>query len=490
MRGRGARDGVPRGDRLDSPTVTLALAKRRDIDLDAFERVAWRGEDVRVADDALQRMAECRRSFLALLESDPDLVVYGTTSRAGEGARDRLTREEMEAQGREQRYGSSSWGEPLPERVVRGILLARLANWIEGHGAVRPELAAGVASLLDGRALPDVPLRGNGGSGEVLALGHLAAAMAESAGGTELKEPMELINGSPCAAALVADAAVAARKRLTLAHQVFALSAEAILAPLEAYGQPLEALWDDEHETEALREIRRNLDDGAVERRAYQAPVSYRILPRVLGQTHRAVARAEQAAETSLRSVSDNPVYVPPDDAHPHGQAFSTGGYHNGMAYPALDELAGAWADLCQLAERQTERLLSVIERGSYGGAMGGFYMVVTGWAEDARTAAQRTLIPLGGLGQNDTAAPTFFAWRKEREAGYCLEAALAILAALASDELARAARDAPPALAEFLADVREHFPAMEERWARSAHADRLHRAFTARVFARDASTA
>ncbi|MBW3592659.1 MAG: aromatic amino acid ammonia-lyase [Actinobacteria bacterium] len=470
--------------------MTVVLGKRRDIDLDAFERVAWRGEDARIADEACRRMAASRASFLALLESDPDLVVYGTTSRAGEGARVRLTREEMEAQGREQWYGSSSWGEPLPERVVRGIVLARLANWLDGHGAVRPELAAAVASLLDGRTLPEVPLRGNGGSGEVLALGHLAAAMAASAGGTELKEPMELINGSPAAAALVADAAVAARRRLTLAHQVFALSAEAILAPLEAYGEPLEELWDDEHETAALRQLRRNLEGGATERRPYQAPVSYRILPRVLGQTHRAVARAEQAAETSLRSVSDNPVYIPPDADHPHGQAFSTGGYHNGMAYPALDELAGAWADLCQLAERQTERLLAVIEQGSYGGAMGGFYMVMTSWAEDARTAAQRTLIPLGGLGQNDTAAPTFFAWRKEREAGYCLEAALAILAALASDELERAGRPAPAALGDFLTEVRTQFPAGEERWARGEDAKRLHQAFTARVFDGDASRA
>ena len=462
--------------------MTVVLASRRDIDLNAYARVAWHGEGVGIADEALERMAASRRSFLELLANDPELVVYGTTTRPGEGARVRLAREEMEEQGRRESFGSSSWGEPLPERVVRGIVLARLANWLDGHGAVRPELAAGVASLLDGLALPPVPARGNGGSGEVLALGHLAAAMAKSAGGTELKEPMELINGSPCAAALVADAAVAARRRLALAHQVFALSAEALLVPLEPYGEPLEELWDDEHETEALRELRRNLADGAPERRAYQAPVSYRILPRVLGQTHRAVARAEHAAETSLRSVSDNPVYVPPDDEHPFGRAFSTGGYHNGMAYPALDELAGAWADLAQLAERQVERLLSVIEQGTYGAVMGGFYMVAVAWAEDARAAAHRTLIPLGGLGQNDTAAPAFLAWRKEREAAYALEGALTVLAAVASDELARAGRRAPPALADFLGEVRESFPASDERWARGDDAARLHECFTARA--------
>jgi histidine ammonia-lyase len=468
--------------------MTVVLRNRADINLDTFRRVAWQDEGVEFDQEALDRMAECRRSFLALLESDRTIVVYGTTSGGGERARFQLSPEEREEQGRKPLLGSSSWGEPLADRVVRGILLARLANWIEGHGAVRPELAAAVPSLLDGGPLPAVPWRGNGGSGEVVALGHLVAAIVERAGGTELKEPMELINGSPCAAALIADAALAAGRRLALAHQVFALSAEAILAPLEAYSTPLEDAWGDEHETAALRELRRNLQEGASERRDYQSPVSYRILPRVLGQAHRAVAAARQAAEISLRSVSDNPIYIPPDDQHPLGHAFSTGGYHNGMAYPALDNLAAAWADLVQLAERETERLLASIETGSYE-VLSGFYMVMVGWAEDARTAAQRTLIPLGGIGQNDTAAPTFFASRKEAEAGYCLEAALAALAALASDELDRSGREAPPTLRNFLAGVRELFPAGGERWARGEDAGRLHAAFTERVFNPQAET-
>src|SRR5688500_16367677 len=137
--------------------MTVVLASRQDINLDSFLRVAWRDEGVELAPEAVERMAESRRSFRALLDRDPDVVVYGTTSRAGERARFRLTPEEMEEQGRRPFRGSSSWGEPLPERVVRGVVLARLANWIDGHGAVRPELAEATASLLDGGPLPEIP---------------------------------------------------------------------------------------------------------------------------------------------------------------------------------------------------------------------------------------------------------------------------------------------------------------------------------------------
>ena len=177
--------------------MTVVLTKRTEIDLDAFRRVAWEGEDARLSDEACERMAETRRSFLALLENDPDVVVYGTTSGGGDRARFRLSREEMEEEGRRPFRGSSSWGEPLPERVVRGILLARLANWVEGHGAVRPHLAQAVASLLNGGPLPPVPLRGNGVSGVVIAVGHLVDAMVTASCVSELKEPMELVNGSP-----------------------------------------------------------------------------------------------------------------------------------------------------------------------------------------------------------------------------------------------------------------------------------------------------
>jgi len=51
--------------------------------------------------------------------------------------------------------------------------------------------------------------------------------------------------------------------------------------------------------------------DGArCERAGHQAPVSYRILPRVLGQAERALADAQRGAGSSLSSVTDNPVFL------------------------------------------------------------------------------------------------------------------------------------------------------------------------------------
>jgi histidine ammonia-lyase len=108
---------------------------------------------------------------------------------------------------------------------------------------------------------------------------------------------------------------------------------------------------------QALQQLRARLDDTA-ERRSHQGPVAFRILPRVLGQAERAIAAAVEVASVSLRSASDNPVYLLPSSDYPDGRVLSTGGYHNAAGPAALHQLAVCWADLCLLAERHVERLV------------------------------------------------------------------------------------------------------------------------------------
>jgi histidine ammonia-lyase len=470
--------------------VPVVIRTRADISLDALRRVAWDGERVEIAAEALDRMDRCYASFVALVEAlvaeDPQALVYGTTTAPGDGAAIPLT-PEAQARRPTRLWTAHSFGDPLPERVVRGIVLARLANFVGGHAAVRAHVARAVAAMLDG-PLPPVPAQGNGGAGEVLALGRLFYDVSAR---LELvpKERMALLNGAPCAAALVGDVALAGRARRDLADATFALAAEAAAAPLEAFGADLEALWDDEHETAALRALRALLAGGRAGRQVHQAAVSLRILPRVLGEAHRAQAAAERAATVSLRAVTDNPVYLPPDEDRPLGAVFSTGGYHDARASAAMDGLARAWADLCQLAQRVTDHLLQHpatarhLARDEW--TMKPLHMVQTGWAEEARVHAGATLLSLGGFGQNDVPAMGFLAWRRADAVGRCLDAALAVLAALGSQALYGAGTAAPPALRDLVADVRRAFPPVDALRSLGPDADALAAAFRRRVFSR-----
>jgi len=477
--------------------MTVVLNNRHDITLEAVRRVAWGGEDCTLSDIALAAITRARQSFMKLVNSDRSQFIYGTTTAGGEGARHRLSAEEQKAlPQRRQPLKGFSFGDPLPARVTRAIVLARLANFIEGNGKVRPELASRVLNLLREASLPEVPSRGTTWAGETTVPSRLFRPVRES-GDLQEGEGMALVNGSCVAPGLAADAALRSAKRMAIVANVYALSIEALNAPLDHYEPVLKDLWGDPHDGMALDALNHLLAGADREgRRTYQAPVSWRIVPRVMGQMYRAAEKLETAASTSLRAVSDNPVYVLPDTAHPLGRAFSTGGYHNGMVTPALDWMAQAWADLCGLADRHTTKLL----RGDVSLMPNRltdadhpftvrFDVAQVQWGEEARHAAQPTFIPMsegGGSTQDDTPNPVMIAWRKEQMAAECLDAAMAMLAATASQALHVAGRDPAPPLRPFLAAVRGHFPPVEDYRDQGPEAERLTRAFVAATVSPD----
>lgn len=473
--------------------MSVVVESRDDFTLETYRRVAWAGATVRISEAAIEQMRRSREQFMAMLEREPDKIVYGVTTGYGQMATQRLDPGQRRAlAARPPHAAAASFGEPLPERVTRGIVFARLVNFVEGFAAVSPDLALGVAGMLD-EPLPPVPAYGAASAGEILGLAHLFAPLCERMALGE-KDSLCLVNGAPCSAALTADAALAAKTRLALATAVFALAAEALRAPMEAYDEALEDLWGDDYEADALAALRALLAGSDGERRPYQAPVSFRALPKILGQAGRSLAQAREIAATSLRAVTDNPVFIAPDERHPNGRVLSNGGYHNAAAAPALDNLAAAWADLALVCDRQVNRLLDgrapllpeylMPDDGAYIGCLG---FVSADYAEQARFAAQRTFLPGsdgGGFGQNDLAVPAVAAWRKEGEAGRCLDAGLAILAAVASQALHVTDRPATPGLEDFLTEIRGVFPPLEAPRAPGPDAGALATHFTRSVYA------
>ena len=360
-------------------------------------------------------------------------------------------------------------GEAFPERVARLMVLARLANFLDGHAAVRPELAQAVAAMLPG-PLPLVPRPGAVSAGEILPLSWLFGPLLGRFEPRE-KETLALVNGAPVAAALVTDGALAAIRRTAAAEAVLALAAEAYLVPPGHFDPAVASLWGDPHELAAAEALSGLIAGGAPERRPYQAPVSFRTLPKMLGRLRRESARAIDTAATSLAQVSDNPVFLPPDAQNPDGRILSTGGYHNAAAWPALNALAMAYADLCTVCDRMIARLLDGRTSGlpdQLGGGdgdrgyMGTLGFVVVGYGEAARRAAQAVFLPgseSGGFVQNDLAVPTALAWEGQDCAGRMLDAALGAVAVVASQALHVSGRSAPPALRHRLAAWRAVAP-------------------------------
>ncbi len=459
--------------------MTLTVDTRHDITLDAVLRVAWHGEHVVLSDAAVERMVEARQRFMHLLDADPDITIYGVTTGFGQMAKHKLSPEERRAQAaRPPIAPAASWGDPVPDRVARTMVLARLANFVEGHAAISPPVAQAVAAMLANDKMPEVPASGQGGAGEILSLSHLFLDVAHQSELGE-KDGLSLVNGSPCASALVADVALTTERRLGIAAEILSLSADAFKAPLGHFDEALETQWNNVHDAWALRTIRSLVaDEGAGPRRPYQAPVSFRILPRILGQAHRAWTLARDIAAESLAAVTDNPVYLDADEEHPFGQFISTGGYHNAQAVMAMDAVTASLANLCIIVERHSAKLLdgsvsllpdhlvrSDDQDDLRRGYLGCLAMAATGYEEEARHEARATLLPgseSGGFGQNDVASPIFFAWTKANRAARALDMALASLAPIALRAYRVTDRAPPKTLAHWQAPIDAAFPGLD----------------------------
>jgi histidine ammonia-lyase len=456
--------------------TVLQLNARTDLTLDLVHQVAWRNEPLELTAAAKARIAERRAHFDKLLK-DTRHGVYGVNQGQGEMIGYQLSEKQIARLAQLKPFPAAvSFGENFPPRVVRAMVLARFANFLDGHAAATPRLADALIAMLNADTLPEVACTGQGGAGEILATYPLFAALSER---FQLLpgERGALINGAPCGAALVADVALAARRRLDLASQVLALAIFAFGAPREHYDPVLGELWGGPYHPMAFDALDALLGAPDRQQRSHQAPVSYRVVPAVLAQAHWAVGQAEAIARTALASVTHNPTYLEPDDAHPLGRCISTGGFHNALAAPAMDNVTGAWADLCLLSERLVVGLLNGRVSGfsdfllgdrdpseSDGhGALGYLPMAIAGFVEEARALAQRSFIPAvdaSVFGQDDVASPVFLAWPKAEQAGIVLDRALAVLAVVASQALHLTNRNPESGvLRNLLGKVRETVP-------------------------------
>ncbi len=472
--------------------MPVTLDSLADFTLANLKRVAWECQAVRLGPQARALIKERRAAFLAFIEAAPDQPVYGVTSGFGDRASVMLTPEERERQATMRPLLTAAGvGPELPERVVRAMILGRLINFVSGYAAVSLETAEGVAAMLEGGPLPKVRVAGQDSPGELLQLFNLFHAFMGPM--SQVRDQNALRNGAACAPGLLGDMALRSDRRAQLATRVFALSIDAANMGLDPYDPALKPLLGDPHESDAIDRLQALLAGVGTEgRRDYQAPISWRILTRMLGQMLRVVGEVETAAAELLVTVNDNPVFLGPEEAPPIGRCITTGGFHVPRAYHAMNWMTQVWADLAPVAARQVDQLhrhsvtglphrLWIGEK-RYSTAFLG--MTANDLAARAQAAAQPALIPLygGNDGQTDTAMPLFRAYEREGEAAHWLDLILAVLAASASQALAVAGRDAAPPLRAFLADLRTRFPVVEGARDLGADVEGLAAAFSAAV--------
>lgn len=279
------------------------------------------------------------------------------------------------------RSHASGTGPPLPEEVVRGLLLLRLNSLARGVSGVRPVLLELLAGCLNHRVTPVVPEQGSvGASGDLAPLAHLGLALMgegeclgldgtrapskailERAGLTPFdpaeKEAVALVNGTALMTSYLALSVVDARSLLEVAITAAALSVDALVGSLEPFEPAIHEARGLPEQSLVARRLRELLSGSRLATPPGagqpQDPYTLRAIPPVLAATELAIGFADRIVGHELNAVSDNPLVFPGD------RFLSGANFHGQPLALALDTLAIGVQYLASFSERRSARLLN-----------------------------------------------------------------------------------------------------------------------------------
>ena len=272
-------------------------------------------------------------------------------------------------------------GEPLPQEVVRAMMLLRANSLAKGFSGVRPELVELLLNMLNEKIHPLVPAKGSvGASGDLIPLAHIALAVIglgevecrgkivpsgkalQQAGLNPIeltaKEGLALINGTQYMSALGALALLDAIELFKAATIAAAMTFEALEGIVSAFDPQVHEVRPHRGQRICAALMLRLLQGGdlATRRKQKRTQDAYtlRCIPQVHGATLDALQYIRNVLGIEINSATDNPLVFPES-----GEVISCGNFHGQPLALALDYLAIAVNELGNISERRIERLVN-----------------------------------------------------------------------------------------------------------------------------------
>lgn len=368
--------------------------------LEDVERVARLRPPVLLSAPALAQLDHSRRAVEDVVQSGAP--VYGITT--GFGKFKDVTIDPKDTQKLQRNLllsHAAGVGPNFDTPVVRAALLLRANALAKGYSGVRPQVVTLLLDLLNKEVHPCVPEQGSlGASGDLAPLAHLALVLigegsAEFRGETlaggqalvkagleplvlEAKEGLALTNGTQIMSAMGALIVLEADRLVKMADIIGAMSLEAQLGSSRAFNAQIHAARPHPGQIQSAQNLRLLLKDSGLIASHANCPMvqdaySLRCMPQVHGASRQAFKHAREVFEIEINAATDNPLVF--DDGIMYG-----GNFHGQPLAIVLDYLSVALAELANISERRTERLVNpALSNGlpafltKYGGLNSGY---------------------------------------------------------------------------------------------------------------------
>jgi histidine ammonia-lyase len=337
-------------------------------------------------------------------------TVYGVNTGFGKFSAVSVSREDTNALQRNIIMSHSGGiGEPLPQEVVRAMMLLRANSLAKGFSGARTVLVQLLLDMLNTGIHPVVPCQGSvGASGDLIPLAHIALAMiglgeveyrgkvipsTEAFQATGLhpinlvaKEGLALINGTQFMSGLGCLAVYDSLQLVKTASITAVMTFEALDGIPSAYDARIQEVRPHKGQKQCAAIMRRLLQGSELlsrkKHKRVQDAYTLRCIPQVHGASLDAINYVRQVLETEINSATDNPLIFPDT-----GEVISGGNFHGQPLALALDFLAMAVSELGSISERRIERLVNPALSGlpafltEYGGLNSGMMILQYGAA-------------------------------------------------------------------------------------------------------------
>lgn len=296
-------------------------------------------------------------------------------------------------------------GNPLPEPVVRAIMMLRLNALSRGLSGIRLETVEQLLALINKEVHPVIPEKGSlGASGDLAPLSHMVLTMlglgeafykgermpsekALTLAGLKpielsSKEGLALINGTQVMTAVGCFAVHQAQMLSKQSDINLALSMEALEGISDAFDKRIHEARGQIGQIATADNLLRIIEGSQSitrqgEKRVQDA-YALRCSAQVIGASKDAIDYVRQKVEIEINAVTDNPLIFKEDDS-----VISGGNFHGQPIALPMDFLAIAVAELANISERRLERLVNpALSNGlpaflaSDGGLNSGFMIV------------------------------------------------------------------------------------------------------------------
>jgi len=400
--------------------VTTITITGEHIRLDVLRDVFRGPVTVELAPSALENLERAHKVIIDAIERGD--VVYAVNTGYGKLADRRISPDDLlELQRRSVLSHMVGVGDPLPDAIVRGIMVIKLIGLCRGHSGLRVEVAQRMVDMINADALPVIPAQGSvGASGDLAPLAYMAGALMGEGrvrvDGTTYsareglakaglepivlgpKECAALINGVQASTAIAVNGLFGAEAVLNAGLAGGALTLEATAGRPGVLDDRIQQIRGHVGQIRVAAALRDLVADSPVlgiefEGRRLQDPYCLRCQPQVMGAALDLLAFAAVTLETEVNAVSDNPLMFPDDDV-----VLSGGNFHGQPVAYAADIIALALCEIGSISERRQAMLMDSSMSGlppflvGNAGLNGGFMMAqVTSAALVAENRAKAT---------------------------------------------------------------------------------------------------